>query len=426
MKFFHKKLATSTLDYNLYINNFNGILQSLSLNLVLPFASMYAKRLNASDNDIALLNSYPAIFCIISVFLGTYLFRKYKNKKKVTSLFFILSRSFFLIFIFIPFVPANLRPGLFVLLYGAMNFPSSIANMGWQSFLADLFPEQWRGRAFSKRSSLSTAFALVITFITGNLLFYMPKSDSERIHFYQFFFLAAFILGVFEVYMFTRHRLDKNNKQVETFTDFSSEPLKVRFKNIGKMIISNKRFLVFCICVFAFHFAWQLAWPLFFTYEVDVLHSNESWTSLINTVSFITQAISFPLWQKLSEKKGHGFTLFLSTLLISFPPISYALLVHNMVHAVLTNIISGIAISGIMLSLLNNLYEVAPNENRTMYIAIYTILTNVTLMIAPLLGMQLKGIVSITSALFISGILRILASSLFLLRHIWDKRYCAR
>ena len=140
----------STLEYNLQVNNINGILQSLSINLVLPFANMYAKRLNATDNDIALLSSYPAVFSIIAVLIGTYIYRKNSNKKKVTATFFGLGRCFFLVFILIPFLPLYLQPGLFVFLYGMMNFPISIANMGWQSYLGDLFPNHWRGRAFSK------------------------------------------------------------------------------------------------------------------------------------------------------------------------------------------------------------------------------------------------------------------------------------
>jgi MFS family permease len=421
MRLLHKKSVTN-LDYNLYVNNVNGILQAFSINLVIPFASMYAKRLNASDNHIALLNSYPAVFCILSVFLGTFLFRSSEKKKRIITIFFIFSRCFFLIFILIPFLPANIQPGLFVLFYGMMNFPSSIANIGWQSFLADLFPEQWRGRAFSKRSSLSTVSALIVTFITGNLLFYIPKNNGQRIHLYQFFFLIAFAVGILEILSFSRHKLDRNSTQIERVSDFGGEHFLIKVKNIILLVFSNQKFLFYCICVFLFHFSWQLAWPIFFTYEVDILHSNESWTSMINTVSFITQAISFPIWQRVSEKKGNNFTIFLSTLLISFPPIAYTLLVKNMYHAVLVNIISGISVSGITLSLLNNLYEVTPNENRTLFIGVYTIVTNITLMFAPLIGMQLKEVVSIENALLIAGILRILASSSFLLRYLRGRK----
>lgn len=421
-----KKLNTyrskrGTLDYNLFINNINGMLQALSINLVMPFASLYTKRLNGTDNDIALLNAYPSIFSILAVFLGTYLFRKFKNKKKVMALFFGFGRAFFLVFVFIPFLPAWLRPGLFVLLYGAMSFPNSIANMGWQSYLADLFPEKWRGRAFSKRSSLSTICALIVTLVTGNLLYFIPKTDNQRIVLYQIFFIIAFIIAIFEVLSLMKHKLDKNNKQIETITEFSNEPLIQRFRNISKLVLSNKKFLDFCICVVIFHFAWQMGWALFFTYEYDVLHSNEFWSSIIATVSSIFQALTYPLWQKLSEKKGNAYAITLALLLMSTTPFLY-LISTNIIHVVIFSIITGAAVAGTVLLLLSNLYEVAPNENRTLYIAIYTVLTNITLMFSPILGMKLKSMTNIYIALAVVGVLRFSAAVVFYLRYLKCKK----
>lgn len=416
-----KKLRKNNLEYNLSINNINGLLQALSLNLVLPFASLYTKRLNGTDNDIAFLNSYPSIFSIIAVFLGTYLFRKYKNKKKITAIFFGFGRSFFLLFVFIPFLPVSLRPGLFVLLYGAMSFPNSIANMGWQSYIADLFPEGWRGRAISKRNSLSTISALIITLITGNLLYYIPKNNNQRINLYQIFFIIAFMVSIFEITSFMKHRLDYNNKQVETITEFHDEPLLTRIRKIYKVIVGNKKFLDYCICVVAFHFAWQMGWPLFFSYEVDILHSNESWTAIIGTVSFISQAIAFPLWQKLSEKKGNAISITFSIFIMSLTPFLYLVSTH-IYHIALFNIATGAAIAGTTLLLLNSLYEAAPNENRTLYIAVYTVLTNITLMFAPILGVKLKALTNIYTALFIVGILRLASTIFFYLRYLKYKK----
>jgi MFS family permease len=287
--------------------------------------------------------------------------------------------------------------------------------------LADLFPEKWRGRAFSKRSSLSTICALIVTLVTGNLLYFIPKTDNQRIVLYQIFFIIAFIIAIFEVLSLMKHKLDKNNKQIETITEFSNEPLIQRFKNISKLVLSNKKFLDFCICVVVFHFAWQMGWALFFTYEYDVLHSNEFWSSIIATVSSIFQALTYPLWQKLSEKKGNAYAITLALLLMSTTPFLY-LISTNIIHVVIFSIITGAAVAGTVLLLLGNLYEVAPNENRTLYIAIYTVLTNITLMFSPLLGMKLKTITNIYIALAVVGVLRFSAAVVFYLRYLKYKK----
>lgn len=409
-----KKL--SNLEYNLYINNINGILQSLSLGLVLPYAALYTKRLGGGDKEIALLNSLPAVFCIMAVFFGTYLFRRFKNKQKLTSIFYILSRSLFLSFIFIPFLPSNYRPLIFVLLYGIMNFPNAIATMGWQSFIGDLFGGKWRGRALSKRSTLSTISTLVITFTAGNILFYIPKTNGDRIKLYQLFFIIAFIISIFEVYSLSIQRLDKSCKQVEKITALEDKSLIERTKYIYKLFKNNRPFIDFCICVVFFHFTWQMGWPVFFTYEYEYLNSNEFWTSIVSTVSCLTQALTFIMWQKLSEKKGNKILIFYSTLLMAFSPFMY-LISKSMLSVALLNIVIGVALSGIILLLLNNLYEVSPDADRTIYIAFYTIITNITLMIAPLVGMKLKSMTNIYTALLIIGILRILSSFSFYIRY---------
>lgn len=415
MGLFNKK-PKNNLEYNLKINNVNGILQALCLNLVVPFASLYAKRLNATDDDIALLNSYPAIFCILSIFLGAYLFRRYKNKKMVTAISFGFGRLFFLIFVLVPFLSPWLQPGIFVLLYGAMNFPNSIANMGWQSYIGDLFPDIWRGRAYSRRSSLSTISALVVTLITGNLLYYIPKNNEQRIKLYQLFFVIAFIFAIFEIYSFMLHKVDKSSKQIEVVTELDDEHLYKKIIDIYKMIVSNKSFLYFCICVVIFHFAWQMGWAVFFSYEVDILHSNESWTSLESAVSLIVQAIAFPLWQKFAEKKGNTYALFWAILLMACCPFFY-MISRNMYHVLLFTIVTGSAVAGTTLLLLSSLYETAPDENRTLYIAAYTILTNITLMFAPILGMKLKNLTNIYIALAVVGICRLIGALAFYIRY---------
>ena len=67
-----------------------------STNLVVPFAGLYAKRLNANDTHIALLNSYPAIFGILAVLLGIGLFTNNKQKQKLLQyLLFLLGHFFY-------------------------------------------------------------------------------------------------------------------------------------------------------------------------------------------------------------------------------------------------------------------------------------------------------------------------------------------
>ncbi|HCJ56735.1 hypothetical protein [Lutispora sp.] len=51
--------------------------------------------------------------------------------------------------------------------------------------------------------------------------------------------------------------------------------------------------IVFTLIAFIFHISWQMAWPLFFIYEVDFLHANEAWLSLINVSSALANVVIY-------------------------------------------------------------------------------------------------------------------------------------
>lgn len=76
----------------------------------------------------------------------------------------------------------------------------------------------------------------------------------------------------------------------------------------------------------------------------------------------------------------------------------------------------GIGVAGINFVVLSTLYEVSPNENRTSYIAFYNLSYNLTLIIAPWMGIMLYNLVGIRLALVITGCLRLLAASTFFIR----------
>ncbi len=97
-------------------------------------------------------------------------------------------------------------------------------------------------------------------------------------------------------------------------------------------------------------------------------------------------------------------------------PILYALS-NTIKQLVLFNIIVGVSVAGTTLILFNQLLEVTPKENRTIYIAIYNTFIAIISAIAPMLGIALKEATNIKIALVIIGLLRITASVFFFLRN---------
>ncbi|WP_337961068.1 MFS transporter [Caloramator sp. mosi_1] len=165
-----------------------------------------------------------------------------------------------------------------------------------------------------------------------------------------------------------------------------------------------------------FHFTWQMGWPLFLTYEVDYLHTNEFWASIISTINGLAMAFGYRFWGKFSKKHGNSIALTIAAIGMSFAPFMYAMST-KINHVAYFVVITGLSVSGTLLLLINSLYEVAPRENRTSYIAFYNLVTNITLVIAPWVGMRLYQFTTIRTALVIVGILRFISGLLFILRY---------
>ncbi|KRQ87720.1 2-acyl-glycerophospho-ethanolamine acyltransferase [Caloramator mitchellensis] len=396
---------------NYFLNNLNGVLQIIAVNLATGFAGLFLKRLNAGDELVSLFNSLPAFFSILAIFIGGMVLSSTKNKKKATSYAFLTTRSFYLLMALVPFLNQNYRALLFVILYSAMSFPNSIAVFLWQSFIADIFPPGEREQSLSSRNSIATIAGTATTLIAGFLLSSLSKSKSQLISFYQVVFIIAFIFGIIEVFTLLMHRDSKHSQ----FAEISTEQNRISIDFI-KNLKHQREYLIFIISVIIFHFTWQMAWPLFLTYEVDYLHTNEFWTSIISTINGLAMAFGYRFWGRFSRNKGNSIALTISAIGISLAPFLYSIST-KIYHVTYFVAITGFSVSGVLLLLINSLYEVAPRENRTSYIAFYNLVTNITLFISPWIGMQLSHITSIKTAFIIVGFLRILSGLVFLHRH---------
>lgn len=394
------------LNYNKKINIINGILATISLNLVNPYYSKFAERLGATDYQIAYLTSLPHFISILAFIPGAILIESLTSKQKTIGYTMLLNKLFFLFIAFIPLLNVN-QASLFVLIIGIMNLPGAIGNMGYQASMGDVFDMRDWGVAMGLRNRYSSIVGILITFVSGKLLTSIPKTDGDTIKLYQIFFIAAFIISLAEVISFFKfkgftNQIKKQSKHLE--------PLK----KVLKEIPSNKKFLLFTFASLFFHIGWVGAQPLFNIYTIKVLGANESWLSAISIASAISSIITYTKWAKWADKKGNHLVLSVAIIGMGITPLLYALS-SQLWLLVLFNILIGVSVAGTVLLLFNILLEIIPNENRTIYIAIYNTLIAIISGISPILGVKLMDMTNITIALVGVAIIR-LTSSIFFYR----------
>lgn len=382
----------------------NGVFATISMNLVNPYFAKFAERLGASDYQIAYLTSLPHFISILAFIPGALLIESLSNKQKTIGTTMIIHKFFFLFIALIPFLNIN-QASAFIILIGLMNLPGAIATMGYQSSMADVFCLGDRKEAMGLRSRYSSFVGIIITFISGRLLTSLSSSNEESIELYQIFFLIAFLFALAEVVFFFKLK----GFEIKKKKDFKSfRALKEVLRDIPK----NKRFMTFIFASMFFHIGWVGAQPLFSIYSIKILGANEAWLSAISIASGFSSIWAYTKWPKFADSKGTSVALAIAIIGMGVTPILYALS-SKIYLLVFFNVIIGVSVAGTVLLLFNILLEIIPNENRTIYIAVYNTLIAVISGMSPILGVKIMNMANITVALVTMAIIRLVSSVFF-------------
>lgn len=404
-----------TKNHNININIYNGIFAAIALNLVNPYYAKFAQRLGATDYQIAYLNSWPAFVSIFVLIPGALILETFGEKLRNTRRFMLFHKLFYITLAFIPFLPTVHKPMLFIALVGLMNFPGSIATMGYQSCIGDIFLPAERSRAMSLRNKYSDVFRLIITFASGQLLTTIPATNEQAITLYQIFFAIAFLFGLLEVMTFGKFQLPKADAQRPSSQSKNTKGFIGTLKEGIHYVKTSRKFQLFFACSLIFHFGWQMGWPIFNIYTIKTLKANEIWLAAISIASGLSSILTASLWGKFADKYGYTLSIVIATFGMSITPFLYVMS-SSLYLLVLFNIIIGVSITGTVLFLFNMLLEVTPSENRTTILSLYNTMIALSATIAPLIGVAILNKTSIHTTLIIVGCLRLLGCMSFYVR----------
>jgi MFS family permease len=403
------------IDTNILVFIKYGLLYDLMLNLYKPFSAKFLTRLGGNEFHISLLNSLPGLVAIFVLLPGAVWVSRRSDKKKITAALFGVSRLFLLIISFAPFLPAHVRPLALVLLIGLMNLPDSVSQTSMQSFLGDVFDGRSRGFAISMRSKFGTVIVLLVTLVSGLILGFIPKNDSQAIIFYQIFFLLAFIVGIWEIKTFLKFkendRRARNIPLPDMLTPNNENDQSVLTKI--KTVFKDKKFMKFMACMMLFYVTWHAGWPLGAIIQIIELGANEVWLAVFAAANGIVAFLSAGVWNKVIREKGNNFALVLTSLFVCLNAVVVAAAPNNLIMLA-TFLIGGVAGMGTMVCLLNGLLESTPDQDRLYYFGVFNTFVNISLAISPFIAHFLVTIAGARLAFMMVGGGR-LAATLFML-----------
>ena len=378
------------MNANIMVFVMYGILYESMFNMYRPFAVKFLERVGGTQMHISLFFALPGLVAAFVLLPGSLFLCRMRLKKNVTTVLFLCSRTLILALAFIPWMPAHVRPIVFVSVIAVMNLPEALAQTSLQSFLGAVFPGAVRARAIALRNQFGHMFILIVSLLTGMALSYLPRNEEQRMVFYQTFFVLAFCVGLAEIFVFRKFREDPLEQKEQEKPNLSDV----------KKALSHKPFRLFLCTTILFQFAWQAGWPLTSVYQIEVIHSTEIWFALYTVTGGLGAFFAAGFWNRTINKRGNPHTLVIAGLLMSLNMLFIAIAPNELTMA-LACLFGGFATIGLVTALLNGTLAATPDHNRIIYLGIYNTCTNLSLFLSPLFASALMTLFTVQQSLLI-------------------------
>ena len=386
------------VNRNVAVNVYHGMLTVMSANLITPFFGIFAVRIGASNVQVAMLSSLPALMSLVAMIPGARFLDGRQDQKRLTTLFLLAHRLFYLLIATIPFFHKDYQAVMLVGAVALMNLPGAVGLIGWQALVSRAIPPRQRAIAFATRSRLMNLTGTITVLIAGWSIDLMHQPTG-----YQIVFTLAFLFALGELRML--NRLDTDNSEL-------GPPLVAQVGAPRTPLRGQTRFIRFTLATMFFYLGWQVPWPLFTLYQVQVLGANNTWISLLSLASTGGALLGFGFWATQANRHGHLWALRTSSLGMFLVPVVYAIS-KDLPTLVAFQLLTGTIFSGVNLSLFNCLLEVTPEEAKATYIAYYTSAVNLVAIGAPFLGVMLLDYMSYQTAFLVAAALRMLGSLVY-------------
>jgi MFS family permease len=371
--------------------------------IVQSFLSVYVIRLGGSDTHVGLLTALPALVAIFFSIPGSRLVERESKPLSVLLITGSLNRLGYLVIALLPFILSTHAADGVVFIVVLLSIPVAVANVAFTTMFGQAVKPEDRARVVSIRSVWIGITSTLIALIGGKFLDLILFPIN-----YQILFACAFAASMVSIYYLSRIRLPAADaaravalrpelpRGVRTFID---------------MLRTSDGYVRFALTSFLLQWGLFFTTPLYSIYWVRNLNASDGWVGVINTVGSATTILFYPLWGRLTARRGNRIAMILTTLGMSAYPLFLAFS-PTVEWAVVVSFWGGVVSSGQALSFFNGLLEVCPELNRSSYIAAYNTLVNLAAFASPIISTSLTEVYGIQAMLLIGAGMRFFAALL--------------
>ena len=394
------KTVESQNAWNLYgdiawFGVLSGIVQS--------FLSVYVIRLGGSDTHVGLLTALPALVGIFFSIPGSRLLERESKPLSVLLITGSLNRLGYLVIALLPFILVTHAADGVVFIIVLLSIPVAVANVAFTTMFGQAVKPEDRARVVSIRSVWIGITSTLIALIGGKFLDLVLFPIN-----YQILFAFAFAASMVSIYYLSRIRLPAADG---AGTVVLRPELPHGVRAFIDMLRTSDGYVRFAFTSFLFQWGMFFTTPLYSIYWVRNLNASDGWVGVINTVGSASTILFYPMWGRLTARRGNHVAMVLTTLGMAAYPLFLGL-APTVEWAVVVSFWGGVVSSGQALSFFNALLEVCPELNRSSYIAAYNTLVNLAAFASPIISTSLTEVYGIQAMLFIGAGMRFLAGLL--------------
>ncbi len=347
-----------------------GILTALHLNLTLPLLIAYAVLLGAETFQVAALVTAGAVSSMLGGLPSAWIIEKTNAIKKSYLLSYFLAGTGWLFIALIPFLTQNWFPFLLAA-YAWTGFMASFSLIAWTTWMGNTFPKK-RGTIFSRRNYLVAVFAL-IALLFSNL--FLGSFSGEKITGFQVLFAGS----VFFSFLAAAAMARLPEKKVPVLVE------KNHFFRIIRYVAEEKGFKQYVLFMFVFNLGLWLTGAFFDVYALNVLKIGAEWIPAFAFGLGLGTIITMRAWGTLIDRHGSKTVLVISSFGVSLTPLFWVF-IHEPMHFFAVAVLSGLFLNGFMLSSFNYQLDLTPATKRAKYLALFSFMTGIPVVIAPFLA----------------------------------------
>ena len=370
------------------------------------YLAPFSIAMGAANSIVAILNSLWNLSSI-SQLIGAKPIGKIKRKSILTGTMLTEALSWFLItliaILYLKDIWTPILPILLLIPFALFVTAGGFGHPSWFSWMGDITDDKFRGRWFSKRSTIISFTTIILSIISALLLNYFKNSGQEKLGFVVLFGIA-FIARIYCVKLIRKHyeptlKIKKGNKY--SLKEFIKEN---KNSNFGKFTIFRGMLA----------FAMGLTGPLLSIYMLRNLGFDYVTFIAITLSGTLFSALALNMWGKISDKHGNYRVIAITTMIIPITPIIWTLSTSPIYLFLVPAILGGTAWAGFTMASGNFIYDNIEREKRGKAISYFNLFIGLGAFIGGLISAYLIKIINFTwiepiiFMLLLGGLLRML------------------